>query len=203
MQNSAGKGVTDMLEHLTSQSKACPTQKFVLGGHSQGGGVTTAAIPKIDPSILDRIIAVAMVGSPPCPSQVANRCKSYCNAGDNICEGGGKGGAKGPKGAGGPPKTGGAPKGGMPKMGGSPKGMGGMTSSKGDGAPDAPSEIRFINGETIKRQADCAAEVEERGHQPKLSGESAHTAYNKDGYYVRAAACFVYNQWKKSSGGAA
>jgi hypothetical protein len=38
-------------------------------------------------------------------------------------------------------------------------------------------------------------EVPEKGHQAK-GGQSAHLAYNKDGYYTRAAACYIYNRFK-------
>jgi hypothetical protein len=117
-----------------------------------------------------------MVGSPPCPAQVAGRCKSYCNAGDNICEGSGK--SKG--GAGGAP--GGAPR--------PPKG-------KGEDAP-APRLRRDL----MAPAAECVADVQERGHQPAYKGEGAHLAYNKDGYYIKAAACYVLEQWKKSGAAA-
>jgi hypothetical protein len=73
-----------MLNHLNQRAKSCERTKFVLGGHSQGGGVTTGAIPKISKDVLSKVIAVTMFGSPPCPAAVADRCKSYCNAGDTV-----------------------------------------------------------------------------------------------------------------------
>jgi predicted alpha/beta-hydrolase family hydrolase len=73
-----------MLNHLSERSRACKTTKFVLGGHSQGGGVTVRTISKIPTDILAKVIAVTMFGSPPCPAAVADRCKSYCNAGDTV-----------------------------------------------------------------------------------------------------------------------
>lgn len=81
---SAPKGVENMIKRLESQAKNCPDIKFVLGGHSQGGGVTVSAIPKIPKEIIDKVIAVTMFGSPPCPASVQDRCKSYCNQGDNV-----------------------------------------------------------------------------------------------------------------------
>jgi hypothetical protein len=43
------------------------------------------------------------------------------------------------------------------------------------------------------------ATVQERGHTAK-SNKGAHLAYNADGEYVKAAACFVLQQWNKSHG---
>lgn len=65
-------------------AEQCPDQKFVLGGHSQGGVVTVRMIPDLPEAILSRIIAVTMVGSPECPAEVEDRCRSYCNAGDSV-----------------------------------------------------------------------------------------------------------------------
>jgi pimeloyl-ACP methyl ester carboxylesterase len=84
MGNSAPKGVSDMVQHVTDVAKQCPQTKFVLGGHSQGGMVTVSAIPKIPKDIIGRVVAVAMFGSPACPSIVADRCHSYCNKGDFV-----------------------------------------------------------------------------------------------------------------------
>jgi hypothetical protein len=84
IQTSGPAGSKNMLKRLSDTSTRCPQTKFVLGGHSQGGGVTTGVIPKIPKEILSKVIAVAMFGSPPCPAIVQDRCKSYCNAGDNV-----------------------------------------------------------------------------------------------------------------------
>jgi alpha-beta hydrolase superfamily lysophospholipase len=84
MGESAPKGVQDMIREITEKSKACPNQKYALGGHSQGGMVTVSAIPKIPAEILSRVVAVTMFGSPPCPAAVQGRCNSYCNKGDFV-----------------------------------------------------------------------------------------------------------------------
>jgi hypothetical protein len=84
MGQSAPIGVQDMLDQLTKQSKACPKLKFALGGHSQGGMVTVSVIPKIPKDILEKVVAVAMFGSPLCPKEVEGRCNSYCNKGDFV-----------------------------------------------------------------------------------------------------------------------
>lgn len=81
---SEDKGVSDLLARLQARSQACPNTLFALGGHSQGGVVTVRAIPKIPAAILRKVVAVTMVGSPSCPSQVTGRCKSYCNQGDSV-----------------------------------------------------------------------------------------------------------------------
>ena len=73
-----------MINHLTTQAEACPDQKFVLGGHSQGGVVTVQVIPQLPEDVLSRVIAVTMVGSPDCPAEVEDRCRSYCNDGDFV-----------------------------------------------------------------------------------------------------------------------
>jgi alpha-beta hydrolase superfamily lysophospholipase len=78
---SPGEGSTDMIKHLTDRARACPNQKFALGGHSQGGFVTTGAVPKLPADVLKRIVAVTMFGAPPCPAQVRDRCISYCQDG--------------------------------------------------------------------------------------------------------------------------
>ena len=73
-----------MINHLTAQAQECPDQKFVLGGHSQGGVVTVQVIPQLPEDVLSRVIAVTMVGSPDCPAEVEDRCRSYCNDGDFV-----------------------------------------------------------------------------------------------------------------------
>jgi hypothetical protein len=65
-------------------------------------------------------------------------------------------------------------------MGGSAKGLGGAGGTAGGDAPVADTSATWISSEVLGGQAaDCGAEVQERGHQPVLHGESAHTAYNK------------------------
>jgi hypothetical protein len=83
--NSQGDGVSDMVKQLTEKARECPQQKFAIGGHSQGGFVTTSAIAKLPQDILVRVIAVTMFGAPACPSQVRGRCISYCQSGDTVC----------------------------------------------------------------------------------------------------------------------
>jgi predicted esterase len=79
-------GVKAMAKRIIDRSKACPSMKFALGGHSQGGSVTTAAILALPKEALSKIVAVTMFGTKPCSdikTQIQN-CKSYCNKGDAV-----------------------------------------------------------------------------------------------------------------------
>jgi hypothetical protein len=47
--------------------------------------------------------------------------------------------------------------------------------------------------------AKCSGpEVPEKGHVAK-SSKGAHLAYNNDGYYTKAAACYIYNRYKAAA----
>jgi len=78
-------GATEMIKQLMEKSRACPSQKYALGGHSQGGFVTVATISKLPADILNKVVAVTIFGSSPCPASVQGRCISYCQAGDTVC----------------------------------------------------------------------------------------------------------------------
>ena len=78
------QGTEDAIKHMQQQAAACPGTKFAMGGHSQGGFVTTGAIPKLPKAILSKVVAVAMFGSPACPGAVRDRCISYCQSGDSV-----------------------------------------------------------------------------------------------------------------------
>ena len=58
------KGVTDVLNHVNSQSSACPQQKFAMVGYSQGAGVMHEALSQIDSKFFDQIVALVMFGDP-------------------------------------------------------------------------------------------------------------------------------------------
>jgi hypothetical protein len=84
--NGGCMGVKAMAKRVVDRSKACPDMKFALGGHSQGGSVTTAAILTIPKDVLSKIVAVTMFGTKPCSDikgQITS-CKSYCNKGDAV-----------------------------------------------------------------------------------------------------------------------
>jgi hypothetical protein len=167
-----------MLNHITQMAKACPNQKYALGGHSQGGNVTFHSIPRMAPDVLSRIIAVTMFGSPACPTQVADRCNSYCYKGDFACNDGvnvGKFGSGGTKGI---------------VRKGAPKGKGGKGASM--------LMLSLENQRLVADDPGCAANVDPKGYVPKVSG-MPHMAYNTDGYYIQAAACYIASQFKKLS----
>jgi pimeloyl-ACP methyl ester carboxylesterase len=56
-------GVADILTRLTTQSAACPTQKFALVGYSQGGGVVSSAAPTLPPALRSKVIAYVLYGA--------------------------------------------------------------------------------------------------------------------------------------------
>ncbi|MEU8140164.1 cutinase family protein [Streptodolium elevatio] len=107
---SASVGNWDLVQHLKAQAAACPNQKFVLAGYSQGanvvdnaigvgsdgalvGGPTVAVIPT---TIEPRVKAVVLYGNPirgfPTYRQVTGtyqaRTLDDCATGDPICGGG-------------------------------------------------------------------------------------------------------------------
>ncbi|TID26023.1 hypothetical protein E6O75_ATG03886 [Venturia nashicola] len=198
----ADLGNKDMLAELSKQSTACPKQKFIIGGM-----VTVSTIPKIPKDILAKVVAVTMFGSPPCPEAVKDRCNSYCNKGDFVCDS--AGGAKGAGGA--APNVVGLPKA-SPKGTSPPKGSGetgtalpmadipGMSATPPKTTSDAPKgEMEGMAGmEGMKKRAgdECTAEVK----RVAKSSKNAHLAYNEDGYYIAKAACFAVAQFKKMGG---
>jgi Cutinase len=160
-----------MVAELKSKAAACPTQKYVLGGHSQGGMVTVGAIRRLvadkelPKDVMSRIIAVTMFGSPACPAAVRDRCKSFCHKGDFVCDAAAKGRA--------------------PKLPG--------------GVPSVLTPDRLV--ERSLDAAECPKDVPESGYVAKAglsSGVGPHLSYNSDGYYVKAAACYIYDRFKQS-----
>jgi hypothetical protein len=81
---SENKGVEDLVTHIKTMAKACPNQKYVLGGNSQGSVIVTRSVRNIPKDILPRVMAITMFGAPACLSEVKDRCRSYCNKGDDV-----------------------------------------------------------------------------------------------------------------------
>ncbi|CAM4075385.1 cutinase family protein [Kibdelosporangium persicum] len=107
--SSATKGNVALVDHVTSQARSCPNQRFVLVGYSQGAnvvsnsiGVSSAGAPvgapiaaTIPAPIEPRVAAVVVFG-PPIGSigkhitgTYQSRTKEYCAQGDPVCERGG------------------------------------------------------------------------------------------------------------------
>jgi len=174
-------GAKDMSNHLRNAAKACPQQKYVLGGHSQGGYVTVQTIGRLPKEVSDRIIAVTMFGSPRCPESMrrGDRCRSYCNKGDFVCD---------PANA--PPKSGkgtGAKAPGGKALGGSPKGA----KHAGTGAIRRDVHIMAqLNSVGTTLQNDCGVEPPERGYETSNIA-SSHVSYVRDGIFIKAAICFI------------
>ncbi|WP_345435353.1 cutinase family protein [Actinoallomurus vinaceus] len=103
--NSAQKGNADLVDHVTKQAAACPNQRFILVGYSQGanvvdnsigissdgavvGGAIVATIPA---SIEPRVAAVLLFGNPiraigkTVTGTYASRTDDVCANGDPVC----------------------------------------------------------------------------------------------------------------------
>lgn len=102
--SSKTQGVAKTVSHITAQAAACPNQKFVLVGYSQGADVMHTAAPKIPASLYPRIVAVVMFGDPGnkgpntkspsggtvpvFPTILGNRLMENCASGDPVCSAG-------------------------------------------------------------------------------------------------------------------
>ncbi|MEU7631840.1 cutinase family protein [Nocardia sp. NPDC049220] len=101
---SVGRGSADLVHHLIEVSAACPHQRFVVAGYSQGAVVVHAAlgsdvaiIPgtvQLPSQLASRIQAVLLFGDPLRLVSDAGlpgpwRTGSWCTYGDPICEIGG------------------------------------------------------------------------------------------------------------------
>ena len=108
-QTSAGQGSTDLTNHLVAQAAACPNQKFVLGGYSQGATVVDKSVGlpagsfvgggagKVIPANLaPRVSAVVAFGNPAAivggkltqSKTYGSKAKEFCAAGDPVCAAG-------------------------------------------------------------------------------------------------------------------
>ncbi len=106
---SVQKGNTDLVNHVKAQAAACPQQRFVLVGYSQGanvvdnslgvssdgavvGGPIVATIPA---DLAPRVAAVLLFGNPiraigrQVTGTYQSRTKDYCADGDPVCQPGG------------------------------------------------------------------------------------------------------------------
>ncbi|MFF1545769.1 cutinase family protein [Streptomyces sp. NPDC058291] len=106
---SAAQGNTDLVNHVRSQAAACPNQRFVLVGYSQGanvvdnsvgvssaGAVVGSPIVATIPAALEpRVAAVLLFGNPiralgkSVTGAYQSRTVDFCAQGDPICQNGG------------------------------------------------------------------------------------------------------------------
>jgi Cutinase len=106
---SVRQGNADLVTHVTSHAAACPHQRFVLVGYSQGANVVDNAlgissagavvggpiVATFPASIASRVAAVLLFGNPirAMGSRVTgtyqSRTKDYCADGDPVCQRGG------------------------------------------------------------------------------------------------------------------
>jgi cutinase len=103
---SAAQGNTDLVNHVNSQAAACPNQRFILVGYSQGanvvdnsigissaGAVVGSPIVATIPAALElRVAAVLLFGNPiraigkSVTGTYQSRTIDFCAEGDPVCE---------------------------------------------------------------------------------------------------------------------
>jgi len=106
---SAAQGNADLVNHVNSQAAACPNQRFILVGYSQGanvvdnsigissdGAVVGSPIVATLPAALSpKVVAVLLFGNPiralgkSVTGIYQSRTIDFCAKGDPICENGG------------------------------------------------------------------------------------------------------------------
>ncbi|MFJ3802681.1 cutinase family protein [Streptomyces sp. NPDC090088] len=106
---SAAQGNADLVNHVTSQAAACPNQRFVLVGYSQGAnvvdnsiGISSAGalvgspiVATIPDALEPRVAAVLLFGNPiralgkSVTGTYQSRTIDFCAQGDPVCENGG------------------------------------------------------------------------------------------------------------------
>ena len=107
---SAAQGNADLVNHVKSQAAACPNQRFVLVGYSQGanvvdnsigissaGAVVGSPIVATIPAALEpKVAAVLLFGNPiraigkSVTGTYQSRTIDFCAKGDPVCESGGR-----------------------------------------------------------------------------------------------------------------
>lgn len=97
-----GAGSANLVGHLAAQAAACPDQRFVLVGYSQGAAVVHAALGtgavswypgrvQLPGELGDRVAAILLFGDAmqaagqSVPGWYAGRTGSWCTGGDPIC----------------------------------------------------------------------------------------------------------------------
>ncbi|MER8007090.1 MULTISPECIES: cutinase family protein [unclassified Streptomyces] len=106
---SAAQGNADLVNHVNSQAAACPNQRFILVGYSQGANVVDNSIgissdgavvgspivATLPAAVAPRVAAVLLFGNPiralgkSVTGPYQSRTVDFCAKGDPICENGG------------------------------------------------------------------------------------------------------------------
>ncbi|MFE9441986.1 cutinase family protein [Streptomyces sp. NPDC006602] len=106
---SAAQGNRDLVNHVTSQAAACPNQRFILVGYSQGAnvvdnsiGISSAGavvgspiVASIPATLEPKVSAVLLFGNPiraigkSVTGTYQSRTLDICAEGDPVCEAGG------------------------------------------------------------------------------------------------------------------
>ncbi|MET7475686.1 cutinase family protein [Streptomyces sp. NPDC005648] len=106
---SAAQGNADLVNHVAGQAAACPNQRFILVGYSQGANVVDNSIgissdgavvgspivATIPAALAPRVAAVLLFGNPiralgrSVTGTYQSRTIDFCAQGDPICENGG------------------------------------------------------------------------------------------------------------------
>ncbi|MFD8814672.1 cutinase family protein [Streptomyces sp. NPDC059627] len=106
---SAAQGNADLVNHVTAQAAACPAQRFILVGYSQGAnvvdnsvGVSSAGalvgspiVATIPAAVEPRVAAVLQFGNPiralgkSITGTYQSRTIDFCATGDPVCQNGG------------------------------------------------------------------------------------------------------------------
>jgi cutinase len=106
---SAAQGNADLVNHVNSQASACPNQRFILVGYSQGAnvvdnsiGISSAGavvgspiVATLPASVEPRVAAVLLFGNPiralgkSVTGVYQTRTIDFCATGDPVCESGG------------------------------------------------------------------------------------------------------------------
>ncbi|MER5448590.1 cutinase family protein [Streptomyces sp. NPDC002766] len=106
---SAAQGNADLVNHVSGQAAACPNQRFILVGYSQGANVVDNSIgissdgavvgspivATLPAAVAPRVAAVLLFGNPiralgkSVTGPYQSRTIDFCAKGDPICENGG------------------------------------------------------------------------------------------------------------------
>lgn len=88
------QGISDIVNRLTAQNKACPNQTFSLVGYSQGASIMHKASAQIPTAIYPKIKSIVMFGDPnlrlgrlgdPFPTALRSKVLQNCAVNDPVC----------------------------------------------------------------------------------------------------------------------